>query len=687
MSTKSTHTAIESYKETVDPTCYQTICDAHASDKPGLVDALPAMGKSRGIPLCVAETGEPYTVYTLRHDLYRQFEESCEELGLRHARIPSQRADCPLGEQFKHTHGKSRHPEADKWESRFQEAYKKFRSFVAIHEHYGDRLPCQAEGPCPYILAREEFHEELGEIEKGNVEPYDMIIGNYLHSFTPYTETVQKSDGEEITIQKPGRYHKDRYVVFDEFPGEDAVQKIGGEIVQESITAHLQTEPDLPFKNYADLNERKNDPEVQSDISKWRSSQGKNRQFWSSRFASQGDAVAEAPLLTELALSVEPLPVNRYGRAEISQNTVGVVNGRKGYVWLLTRPPVANARGVIALDGTPTLELWDLLFPGIEHHPVLPTDEERNDYIRDQLGLRIIRTSSYVKPYASGGEFDPNKPSNQINGMNEATMRDVLAFKWIISSHGCKDLPSLISTKAANEAYGRVGFLDEIDRYEHYNNLIGTNALGRSRFGIVSGCNYPGDEVVKMWAALRGVGIEAVTNEDGKRLSGRNLSFGNAGKPFLHAVRENVVLQAAMRYGRQPDENGNRGATVFVHTSALPEWVEYEEQSPRVKLWENDEGLTDVVRVLREYGDDMTEWTAKEIHATIEAIHGEEDAICLKTVRRNLNDLCEDGIATREKPTGKGSGRGRPWRYTPENLYGLIEFGPGYVIPPRETAM
>ncbi|WP_256403451.1 hypothetical protein [Halorubrum salinum] len=657
------------------------------SDRPGLVDALPAMGKSRGIPLWETDTGEPITIYTLRHDLYRQYEESCEELNQRYARIPSQRADCPLGEQYKNTHGKSRHPEADEWDDKVEEVYERLESFTAVHEHFGDQLPCQSDGPCPYVQSREGFHRMLDEIEKGNAEPYDVIIGNYLHSFTPYTETIQKSDGKEITIQKPGRYHKDRYVVFDEFPGEDAVRKIGGETVQESITAYLQTEPDLPFKNYADLNERKDDPEIQSEISKWRSSQGKNRSFWSSRFNGRGNAVAEAPLLTELALSAKPLPVNRYGRAEVGRDTIGVMNGGNGSVWLLTRPPVTNARGVIALDGTPTLELWDLLLPGIEHHPVLPTEEYKNEYIRDQLGLRFIRTSAYVKPYASGEEFDPDKPSNQIHSMNEATVRDVLAFKWMIGSHGSDDPPSLISTKAVNEAYGRAGFLNEVDQYEHYNNLIGTNALGRSRFGIVSGCNYPGDEVVKMWAALCGVGVEAVTNDDGERLSGRNLSFGTAGEPFLHAVRENVVLQAAMRYGRQPDENGNRGATVFVHTSALPEWVEYDDRLISPKLWVNSDGLTDVLRVLREYGDETTEWTAREVQEVLETIHGEEDAICVETARRNLNGLSEDGIVTGEKRTGKGSGRGRPWRYTPENLSELIEFGPGYVVPPRETAM
>jgi hypothetical protein len=645
------------------------------------------MGKSRGIILNVAETGDPHTIYTLRHDLYRQYEASCEEIGARHIRVPSHRADCPLGEQYENTHGEPRHSEAKKWDDKIKNEYKRLGSFTAVHEHFGDQLPCQAEGLCPYVQAREGFHRMLDEIENGNAKPYDVIIGNYLHSFTPYTETIQKSDGEEITIQKPGRYHKDRYVVFDEFPGEDAVRKIDGGTVQESITAYLQTKPGLPFKNYADLNERKDDPEIQVEIAKWRSSQGENRQFWSNRFASRGNAVAEAPLLTELALSAEPLPVNRYGRAKIGQDTVGVVNGGNGSVWLLTRPPIANAHGVVALDGTPTLELWNVLLPGIEHRPALPTDEDKNDYIRDQLGLQLIRTSPYVKPYGSGKEFDSDKPSNQIQDTNEAAIRDVLAFSWMIDFCGNGDPPSLISTKAANEAYERVGFLDEVDLCEHYNNLIGTNALGRSRFGIVAGCNYPGDEVVKMWAALCGVGVEAVTNDDGERLSGRNLSFGTVGEPFLHAVRENDVLQAVMRFGRELDEDGNRGATVFVHTSALPEWVEYEDQLPRVKLWGNDDGFTDVLHVLREYGDEATEWTAREVHEILETTHGEEDAVSLKTVRRNLNDLCDYGIATREKRTGRGSGRGRPWRYTPESLCELIEFGPGYVIPPQGTAV
>lgn len=681
MSTKSTHTAIESYKETVDPTCYQTICDAHASDKPGLVDALPAMGKSRGIPLCVAETGEPYTVYTLRHDLYRQFEESCEELGLRHARIPSQRADCPLGEQFKHTHGKSRHPEADKWESRFQEAYKKFRSFVVIHEHYGDRLPCQAEGPCPYILAREEFHEELGEIEKGNAEPYDVIIGNYLHAFTPYTVEVQKVDGDTIEVTRIGRYHVDRYVAFDEFPWNDAVQEFDADTVQESVTNYLKQKDELPFKNYSDLMEERKNPEYRASISSWLSSR-RNRLI-SGLSYHQDKMVPEAPLLIELLLSAgDPLSLNKYLYAELGDEVVGAKSGDKGSVWLLARPPLKNARGVIALDGTPPIDLWNLFLPEIEHYEVLPTDEEKQAYVEGELGIRLLQTSAHPKPYAAGNEFDPDKPSKQIHGQNKAAVKDILAFKWMIDSYEGTEAPAIISTKAAIEAYEREEPLCAFSRHEHYNNLIGTNAFAECRFGIVAGCNYPGDEVVKMWAALCGRGVEPETNDKGERLSGRNLNFGEFGNRILHAVRENDVLQAVMRFGRSPGEDGNRGATVYVHTSALPEWVQPEVQLPRVHLWESNNGTTDVLSILREFGGENTEWTVPLFHDVLVTLHGEKDAVSKRTVRRELNRFAKQGIVKKEDQSGEGAGKGSAPMYIPDNLSELIEFGPGYVLPP-----
>lgn len=677
----TTSQQIAEYKQTVDPRCYDTLYEAFERDNPVLVEALPAMGKSRGTILPAAEQGLPTTIFTLRHDLYRQYENSCEELGLRYARIPSQRADCPLGEQYEHTHGEPRHPEADEWEDDVYDAYGRFKSFVAVHEHYGDQLPCQAEGPCPYVLAREEFHRELDEIAEGNTEPYDVLIGNYLHAFSRYAVEVQRADGETITVQRSGRYHRDRYVVFDEFPWNNAKQEFDAETVQESVTNYLKQEPELPFKNHSELMERRNDPEHRASISSWLSLRG-NRLI-STLSHDRDNMVPEAPLLTELLLSVrKPLPVNNYWHAELGNEVVGAVSGDKGSVWLLNRPPIENARGVIALDGTPSLDLWNLLLPGIEHSQVLPTDEEQRAYVRDELRLHIIRTSAHPKPYAAGNEFDPNKPSKQIHGQNAAAVKDILAFKLMLESYDGVNEPSIISTKAALEAYEREGFLDTFSDHEHYNNLIGTNAFAESRFGIVAGCNYPGDEVVKMWAALCGRGVEPETNDEGTRLSGRNLSFGEFGDRILHSVREDDVLQAVMRYGRSPDENGNRGATVYVHTSALPGWVQPEVQISQVHLWENDNGTTDVLSVLQGHGDNDTEWTVPLVREVLVALQGEKNAVSMRTVRRELNRFAKHGIVTKVCPAGTGSGKGSAKLYIPDRLSELIEFGPGYVLPP-----
>lgn len=658
------------------------ICEAFESNKPGLVDALPAMGKSRGLPLWVADTGKPLTVYTLRHDLYRQYERSCEELNQRYARIPSQRADCPLGEQYEKTHGEPRHPDAGEWDTKIERAYERLGSFAAVHEHFGDQLPCQAEGACPYIRARDGFHRMLDEIDRGSARPYDVIIGNYLHSFKPYTETIQRSDEKDIKVRKLGQYHKDRYAVFDEFPGDNAVREFDSETVQGSVTNYLKQEPSLPFKNYSDLMEHRNESEYQIPISEWLSSQSTQDRFTPSLPHRQDKTVPEAALLTQLLLTCRELPVNKYWYGEIGERTVGAISGEKGSVWLLTRPPVDNALGIVALDGTPPLDLWNLLFPGIEHYEVLPTDEEKREYVQRELGLRLIQTSLFPKPYAAGNEFDPSKPSKQIHGMNKAASKDILAFKWIVDSHTKSEAPAIISTKAGIEAYEREGFSHVFDRDEHYNNLIGTNAFAECRFGIVAGCNYPGDEVVKMWAALCGRGVEPETNDEGKRLSGRNLNFGEFGNRILHAVRENDVLQAVMRFGRSPNERGDKGATVYVHTSAIPEWVQPEIQEPRVHLWESNNGTTDVLSVLRESGGEDTEWTAPLVHDVLVTLHGEEGAISKRTVRRELNRLARQGIVRKEQQSGEGSGRGCAPVYIPDNLSELIEFGPGYVLPP-----
>jgi hypothetical protein len=51
---------------------------------------------------------------------------------------------------------------------------------------------------------------------------------------------------------------------------------------------------------------------------------------------------------------------------------------------------------------------------------------------------------------------------------------------------------------------------------------------------------------------------------NGKR--GVNKSFGEVGDPIMKSFRESMVGQAILRFGRE-----GQGATVYVHTSAIPE--------------------------------------------------------------------------------------------------------------------
>lgn len=75
--------------------CKMAVFAAFEDETPILVDALPAMGKSRSVVSYAEESGNPVTILTERHHLYRQFGDWCEKGELTYKRLPSFHHDCP----------------------------------------------------------------------------------------------------------------------------------------------------------------------------------------------------------------------------------------------------------------------------------------------------------------------------------------------------------------------------------------------------------------------------------------------------------------------------------------------------------------------------------------------------------------------------------------------------------------
>lgn len=290
-----------------------------------------------------------------------------------------------------------------------------------------------------------------------------------------------------------------------------------------------------------------------------------------------------------------------------------------------------DADGIIALDGTPTPDLWQLTVdPRLGHEQVL-SDVERADYLTEALGYSTVQTTDAIKTYSSGNYVKPEE--------------DGLLFDKVAEREETE--PALISTWDAINQYEQERSLSSIGRHEHYGNLKGMNKFQQERVGIVSGSQHYGDDHVELWGALAGQSIE---RGEGK---GLDLDYGEFGNKILYHTREHEVFQAVLRFGRDGD-----GANVYVHTAALPEWVPVEAEGS-IKQW--SKGTRETVEVLE--SDTSDKWRTSDI--------AEQVDISERQVRTNLKKLAELGCVEKLE-----EGRGYSWVVTDETIDRLeqIEF-------------
>jgi hypothetical protein len=284
-----------------------------------------------------------------------------------------------------------------------------------------------------------------------------------------------------------------------------------------------------------------------------------------------------------------------------------------------------------------------LLGDDMIHRPVL-SDEERAQYIRHGLGLKIIQTTTDVKPYNSG---------TYVTRHNDRAI-----FEAIRQREGKH--PSLISSKRAIEQYEEDGTLLSVDNHAYYYDIKGMNDFEHVRLGIVAGSPEPSSQTLQLWGALAGTSVES----NGEK--GWDRTYGDFGDRLLLGMRENEVLQAVMRFGRSV-KDGERGATVYVHTGALPEWVPVTPAYADVHLWDNGE-TNGMGQVLAAIGS-KDEWRTPEIanHPVV--------SISNRQVRRNLKTLRDYGYIDGKN---EGPGIGYRWwdiRVIEATPYGQVEFG------------
>ncbi|WP_254767570.1 hypothetical protein [Salinilacihabitans rarus] len=573
-----------------------------------LIEALPVSGKSYGVVKWARQTGEHLTVFAQRHDLLDEYESRCNRWGLSFQRLPSFFRDCDSFDEKGNP--------VDHAAKELKRDYQSGRSGVELHrEHSG--LLCQTEGECPFVANRNFAPDE-----------YDVLLGTYRHAY-------------RLT------WMEGRYVAFDEFPGDAYLREFEDGIAP-VISAYLEDKDELPFRDYHDLLRRKDKSDVQDAIAEWKDSiRSWSYDYSHARHSPSSAAHALAPIATLAEFEMQTLD-NGWGYADLQRGRIAVRNPRSDKWTFLLPPDLSSAESTVALDGTPNPTLWGFtLNEELRTFPLL-NEDERKVYLRDVLGYRFIQTTPRWKAIQSGDGASPPK--------------DLALLEGIARREG--NTPALISSQKAIQQYEARGLREITDTVEHYSNLKGMNRFGTERLGVVLGNPHPGDDEIEKWAALAGESAERREDANGEKLTGNDTDYGPFGNEVMHTLVHDEVLQAAMRFGREREDE-IRGATVYLHTSALPGWLPVEKQIAGIHSWLTEKnGMRDTIEAIRSLeGWEDGIWKATDLY--------DRTSISDRRVRDCLEDLTEEGYIEFE---GKW-GRGTPKHYSNICLEDAGQFG------------
>ncbi|QRV14656.1 hypothetical protein JMJ58_17255 [Haloterrigena salifodinae] len=331
--------------------------------------------------------------------------------------------------------------------------------------------------------------------------------------------------------------------------------------------------------------------------------------------------------------------------------------------WTFLLPPdVSSAESIIGLDGTPNKALWkQTLNEEIQPLSLLSSTGKR-EYLQKILGLQLVQTTNNWKSVQSGEGAAPPK--------------DLAVIEGIARKEG--QTPALISSQNAIQAYRREGMDELTESTEHYGNLKGMNTFKTERLGIILGNPHPGDAKIQKWSAFAGKSAEP-KEINGEQMRGADTDYGSYGNQVMETFIHDEVLQAAMRFGRE-ETDGEKGATVYIHTCAFPSWLPVEEQFVSVNSWTNTpkDGVQLVIRAVRDLNNWQERgWSVREIRERIHRLKEEgiiADDLSGTTVRNWLKKLAEQGYLTMRQ-----EGQGHAYHFLNQSLedapkYGHVEF-------------
>jgi hypothetical protein len=281
-------------------------------------------------------------------------------------------------------------------------------------------------------------------------------------------------------------------------------------------------------------------------------------------------------------------------------------------------------------------------------HQSVYDENHKREFLRNVLGLEMIQSAKNTKPYLSGNNVNPESDMAFIESVKEREGRK----------------PSVISSYAAREMYESLGITEITNKIGHYNDLKGSGEFETDRLGIVIGCPQPSDNHIELWGALAGHSIRRKEYENGQKTKGVDLDFGEYGNKILLDSRENEVLQAAMRFGRE-ESNGEKGARVYIHTAAIPNWIQPELLVPKIHSWDSDSGVTSVIQAIKSFDDwEKREWKTSDISNIVKGIEN-----------RQVLNILKDPLAVGGYVNYRRAGRGNGYVWSDDSLDEVGSFG------------
>jgi hypothetical protein len=294
-----------------------------------------------------------------------------------------------------------------------------------------------------------------------------------------------------------------------------------------------------------------------------------------------------------------------------------------GTLSILSPPAFEGANAVVALDGTPTPELWELALG--RNLPVrkLMDEQERKSYFIDTLGIQLYQTTEHRYPNSSGNQRHPE--------------RDRPLFKSVYYAH--ETLPALIAPynvmggeereNAEKPTYDSVGALEYVGTHEHSEAVRGSNDFTNENVGIVSQSNHFGDGYIQKWAALAG---ESASSPDDRQ----NPDYGEFGNRIAENMIQHATLQQVMRFGRD-----GTGAVIYLHTSTIPEWVPLAGKGEAVHSW--SKGMKKVLSTINDLG--KVSFTRSDI--------AERPDLSRRQIEKNLKKLENRGALNKRWDSGR----------------------------------